>query len=155
MAANHKPHAVFQSQPEAGHARIGDGNLAALALLQKNRDHAAAAAHNVSISRATEPRLLRTGVGIGLHKNLFRAQLRRTVQVDRIHRLVGAESQNALYALVDGRVDHVAAAHDVGLNRFERIVFAGRNLLQRRRVDHHGNARRRRAAAGPDRARLR
>ncbi len=41
------------------------------------------------------------------------------------------------HALVDGRIDHIAAAHNVGLDRFERVVFAGRNLLQRRRMHHH------------------
>ena len=106
----------------------------------KHRDHAAAAADHVSIPRATEASLLCPRIGIGLYKHLFGAQLGRSVQIDRIHCLVGAESQDALHALVDGRVDHVAAAHDVGLDGFERVVFAGWNLLQRGRVHHHGDA---------------
>ncbi len=44
------------------------------------------------------------------------------------------------HALVDGGINHVASAHDVGLDGFERIVFAGRNLFERGRVHHDGYA---------------
>ena len=57
-----------------------------------------------------------------------------------IDRFVGAQSQNPAHALVDGGIDHVAAAHDVGLDRFERVVFAGRHLFQRGRVHHDGDS---------------
>ncbi len=42
--------------------------------------------------------------------------------------------------LIDRRIDNVAAAHDVGLNGFERIVFAGRNLLESGGVHDDGDA---------------
>ena len=49
-------------------------------------------------------------------------------------RLIRAERQNAAHARVDGRMDHVTAAHDVRLNRLKRIVFTRRHLLERRRM---------------------
>ncbi len=63
------------------------------------------------------------------------------VQIDRIHGLVGAERQNAAYALIDGRLNYVAAAQDVGLDRFEWVVLACWHLLERCRVQHHRHAR--------------
>src|SRR3981081_1321541 len=52
--ANHKPDALLERDPEAGHAEVSDRNLAALALLLEYRNDAATAAQNVSIARATE-----------------------------------------------------------------------------------------------------
>src|SRR5207249_3073217 len=49
-AANHEAHALFERNPEARHAGIGDGDPSSLALLQKNRDDAAAAAYYISIA---------------------------------------------------------------------------------------------------------
>ena len=37
--------------------------------------------------------------------------------------------------MIDCGVNYVAAAHDIRLNCFERVVFAGRHLLERRRVN--------------------
>ena len=41
-----------------------------------------------------------------------------------------------MHALVDGGINHVAAAHDVGLDRFKRVVFARRHLFERGRMHH-------------------
>jgi hypothetical protein len=76
-----------------------------------------------------------------LHKNLLRAEFGRAIEIHWIHRFVGAESQHTLNSAVDGGVDHVSAAHDIGLDGFERIVFARWNLLQSGSVDDDGNAR--------------
>ena len=70
-------------------------------LFQKNRDHATAAAHHVPVPRATEARISSARIRIGLHKHFFRAQLGGAVEIDRIHRLVGAERQNAAHALIN------------------------------------------------------
>src|SRR5262252_1741344 len=136
QAMDDKLHALLERQPEAGHARIGYSNAAATALLQENGDYAASATHNVPIARATEPCVLGTRVGIRLHEHLFGAQFRRAIQVDWIYRLVGAERQNPLDALIDGGIDHVAATHDVGLDSLKRVVLASRHLLERSRVNH-------------------
>ena len=102
----------------------------------KHRDHAAPAAHNVAVAGATEAGVLRPGVGVGLDEHFLGAKFGGAVKVDGIDRFVGAQGQNALHALVDGGVDHVAAAHDVGLNGFKGVVFAGRHLFERGRMDH-------------------
>ena len=81
--------------------------LPALALLQENWNHAAPAAHHVAVAGATETRILGARVGIGLHKNFFRAQLGCAIKVDRIHSLVCTQSENAAHALIDGRIDHI------------------------------------------------
>ena len=57
-------------------------------------------------------------------------------KIDGIYRFVGAQSQNAANTPIDGGIDDIAAAHDVGLDRFEGIVFAGRNLLERRGMNY-------------------
>src|ERR1700731_2202444 len=65
--ANHETNSMLESQPETGHARIGDGNAATLALLLKHRDHAAPATDNVSVASATEASLLRSRIRIRLN----------------------------------------------------------------------------------------
>src|SRR5580700_11372226 len=54
QASDHKFHTLLEGQPESGHSRIGDRNLPAPTLFEENRDHAAVAADNVSVTRATE-----------------------------------------------------------------------------------------------------
>src|SRR6266851_5510265 len=112
-------------------------------LFQKNRDHAPPAAHHVPVPRAAETRIFRARVGVGLHKHFFRAQLGGAVQIDRIHSLVGAERQNTAHSLINGRINHVAPTHDIGLDRFERVVLACRHLLERRRMHHNRHTRQR------------
>src|SRR6185369_13951070 len=135
---HHKPDALFECDPEARHARVGHRDLSPLTLLLKNRNDAAAASQYVSVASAAEPRILRAGIGIGLHEHLLSAQLRRAVKVDGIHRLVSAQRQNPLHTMIDGGINHVAPAHDVGLDRLKWVVLARWNLLHRRGMHHHG-----------------
>src|SRR5882672_4712622 len=58
QAADHEPHAMLEREPEARHTRIGDRDLAALALLDKNWNHTSPAADHVPIARAAEASLL-------------------------------------------------------------------------------------------------
>src|SRR5208282_5028407 len=143
QAADHKLHALFQRQPESSHARIGNRDLPASPLLQKHRNHAAAAAYDVPIARAAEARIFRTRISVRLHKHFLRAQLGGAIQIDGIHRLVGAERQDAAHALIKRRINYVTAAHDICLDRFERVVFASRHLFEGRCVDDHRHARER------------
>ena len=112
-------------------------DLASLALFHEHRNHAAPAAHHVAVAGATEARVLGPGVGVGLHKHFLGAKFGGAVKIDGIDRFVRAQRQNSMHALVDGGIDHVAAAHDVGLDRFKRVVFARRHLFERGRVHHH------------------
>src|SRR5208282_461006 len=134
---NHQPDPLLGCDPEAGHPRIGDGDLAALALLLEYWNHATPAAQHVSVARTTEPSILRAGVGVRLNKHFFRAEFGRAIKVDRVYRFVGAQSQNATNPAVDGCIDDIAATHNVCLDSFKRIVFAGWNLLERCGVNHH------------------
>src|SRR5580658_1727650 len=143
QAADHKLYPLLQRQPESRHARIGDRDLPAPPLFEKYRDHAPPAADDVPVARTAEARVFRARVSIRLDKDFFRAQLGRAVQIDGIHRLVGAERQNTAHTLINRRINYVASAHDNCLNRFERVVFAGWHLLERRRVHHHRHARER------------
>ena len=109
-------------------------------LLQKHRNHAAPAAHDVAVAGATETRVLSSSIGVGLNKHFLGAKLGGAVKIRRIHRFVRTQRQHSMHALVDGRIDYVAAAHDVGLNGFERIVFAGWNLFERGGMNHNSYA---------------
>ena len=74
-AAHHEAHSLFQRQPETGHARIGDGDVAIPPLLDEQWNDAAPAAHHVAVARAAQPRAAFAGVGVGLHKHFLGAQL--------------------------------------------------------------------------------
>src|SRR5262249_21995753 len=118
-----------------GHTRIGKSDPSTSLLFLKNWYHATPASDYIAITRTAEARILRSRIGIGLHKHFLGAEFGRAIQVDRIHRFIGAERQHAPYALISGGVDYIAAADNVGLDRLERVVFAGRNLLERGGVD--------------------
>src|SRR5580704_8200367 len=129
--ANHESDSLLARDPEACHAGIGDRYPAALALLLENRNHAATAAQHIAVARTTESSVLRAGIGVRLHEHFLGAEFSRAVQINGIYCLVGAQGQNAAHAAVDRGVDDVTATHNVGLDGFEGIVFAGRNLLER------------------------
>ena len=131
---------MIERQPEARHALVGNRDLPPLALLDEYRDYAAPAADDIPVARATKAGLLRSGIGVCLDKHLFRAQLGCTVQVDWIDRLVRTQRQDLAYTRIDGSVDDVSSAHDVGLDSFEGVVLTGRHLLERGGVDHDRDA---------------
>src|ERR1700758_4444971 len=139
-AVNNELYCALQDEPEAGHSWVSDGDLAPLTLLKKHGNHAATAAHDIAIASATETSILSAGIGIGLHKHFFRAQLCRAVEINGIYGLVCAQGQNAPNALVDGGINYIFPAHDVRLDRFERVVFAGGNLLEGSGMHNHGHA---------------
>ena len=138
-AIDHKPDTVIEREPEARHPRIGDGNSPALALFEKYGNYAAPAANYIAVAGATEACILLAGVGVGLHEHFFRAKFCCAIKIDRVHGFIGAQRQNPLHAPIDGCVDHVAPADDVGLNRLKRIVFAGWHLLESCRMNNHAD----------------
>src|SRR5947207_15907528 len=54
QAMNDEFHALLQCDPKSRHTRVGDGNPSTLTLLLEHRDHAAPAAHHVSVAGAAE-----------------------------------------------------------------------------------------------------
>ncbi len=67
----------------------------------------------------------------------FGGQFGGPIQVDRVDGLIRAERQHLLHTGVQGRLDHVGGADDVGLDGFHRIVLTGRDLLECCGVDDH------------------
>ena len=133
----HQLHALLERDPEARHPLIGDRNDTGLPAFQEQRNHAAPASHDIAVADDGEARVPRACVGVRGDEDLVGAQLGRTVQVDRVGRLVRAERDDAAHAGVDRRIDHIHRPHHVRLDVLERIVLGGRYLLQRRRM-HDG-----------------
>ena len=128
-------HGLRQRDEEPGAAQVGDRErLARLGEPGEERDHRAAAAHDVAVADHREPGVVRRGVVVAGDEQLVGGQLRGAVQVDRAGRLVGGERDHLLHAGVDGGLDDVLAAHDVGLDELERVVLRGVDLLERRGV---------------------
>src|ERR1700681_2748420 len=72
--SNNKAHALVQSDPEAGHSRIGNSDSPARALLHEYRDHASATPDYIAVTRATETSVLLARISVGLHEHFFRAE---------------------------------------------------------------------------------
>ena len=96
----------------------------------------AARAHDVAVARAADDRAAAVGrdAGVGrddvLHHGFGDAH-----GVDGVGGLVGGQAHDPLHPRVDGGVEHVVGALDVGLDRLHREEFAARHLLERRRVE--------------------
>jgi len=140
QAADHETNALIERDPEAGHARVRQSDFAALALLHEDRHYATAAADNVAIANATESRVLCAGIGVRLHKHLFRTKFGGAIEIDGIDSFVRAERTNSPDAAIDRRFDHVLPTIDIGLNCFERVVLAGWNLFERGGVNDYRHA---------------
>ena len=102
--------------------------------------HAAAAAHHVAVAHAGKAGGRAGGIGVALHEQLFGRQLGGAVQIDRVDGFVGAERHHLLDPRIQGGFDHIAAAQDIGLDRFHGIVFAGWHLFERCGMDHDVHA---------------
>ena len=128
----HQIDGIFQRHQEPGHARVGDGErLAFPELAHEQRNHGAARGHDIAIAGGAQH-----GIALALHARLGHHQLLhhglgKPHGVDGVHRLVGAQHDNPLDVLGDGRIHDILGAEHVGLDRFHRIKLAGRNLLQR------------------------
>ena len=125
-------HSLVQVHQEAGHVGIGDGDgIAVFNLVDEQGDDAAPGAHDVAVAGAADGGAAalcgHTGVGVDdvLHHGLGDAH-----SVDRVGGLVGGQADDTLDASVNGGVEDVVRADDVGLNRLHGEELAGRNLLQ-------------------------
>ena len=125
-------HSLVQVHQEAGHVGVGDGDgVARLDLVDEQGDDAAAGTHDVAIAGAADGGAAalgsHTGVGVDdvLHHGLGDAH-----SVDGISRLVGGQADNTLDTGVNGGVEDVVRADDVGLNGLHGEELAGGDLLQ-------------------------
>ena len=131
----HEVDRLVQVHQEAGHVGVGDRQRLALAdAVDEQRDDAAARAHDVAVAGAADggPAGAVAGVGVddGLHHGLGLAH-----GVDGVGRLVGRQAHDAVHALVDGGVEHVVRADDVGAHGLHGEELAGGHLLERGRVE--------------------
>lgn len=121
---------LVQVHEEAGHVRVGDRERLALAdAVDEQRDDAAARAHDVAVAGAADGgaagAVAGVGVDDGLHHGLGLAH-----GVDGVCRLVGGKAHDAVHALVDGGMQDVVRADDVGADSLHGEELAGGNLLE-------------------------
>ena len=129
---------LIQIHQEAGHVGVGDGDgIASLDLVDEQRDDAAAAAHDVAVTGAADGRTaaLRSHTGVSVDDVLHHG-LGNTHSVDGVGSLVGGQADHALDAGVDGGVQDIVRADDVGLHGLHGEKLAGGDLLQRRGVEY-------------------
>ena len=130
-------HRFIEIHEEAGHVGIGDGDgIARLDLVNEQRDHRAARAHDVAVARASDDRAaaLRRHAGIGVDHALHHG-LADAHGVDGIRRLVRGQADHALYPRVDGGVEDIVRADDVRAHGLHGEKLAGRHLFERRRME--------------------
>src|SRR6185369_872928 len=89
--ANDERDGLVQSDPEARHARICDWQDAGSALVEKQRDDAAAAAEHIAVAHDAVMRVAGAGINSGADEELVRAELGRAVEIDGVYRLVRRE----------------------------------------------------------------
>ena len=125
-------HSLVQVHQEAGHVGVGDGDgVARFDLVDEQGDDAAAGAHDVAVTGAADGGAAalsgHTGVGVDdvLHHGLGDAH-----SVDGIGCLVGGQADNTLDASVNGGVEDVVGADDIGLDGLHGEELAGGDLLQ-------------------------
>ena len=125
----------FEAHDEAGHPGLGEGDGVAFAdLVDPQGNDAAAAAHDVAVAGATD--LGVAGEAALGHDNLLFDGLGDAHGVDGIGGLVGGETDDALHARVDGGIEGVVGADDVGLDGLHREELAAWHLLEGRGVEH-------------------
>ena len=129
---HNKIHSLVQVHQEAGHVGVCDGDgVARLDLIDEQRDDAAAGAHDVAVTGAADGGAAtlgsHTGVGVDdvLHHGLGDAH-----GIDGISCLVGGQTDNTLHTCVNGGVEDVVGADDIGLDGLHGEELAGGDLLQ-------------------------
>lgn len=126
----HQVHRLVQVHEEAGHVGVGDRERLALAdAVDEQWDHAAARAHDVAVAGAADGGAAGSVAGVGVDDGLHHG-LGLAHGVDGVGGLVGGQAHHAVHALVDGGVEHVVRADDVGAHGLHGEELAGGNLLQ-------------------------
>lgn len=126
----HQVHGLVQVHEEAGHVGVGDRQRLPFSdAVDEQRDDAAARAHDVAVAGAADggASCAVAGVGVddGLHHGLGLAH-----GVDGVGGLVGGQTHDAVDALVDGCVQDVVRADDVGSHGLHGEELAGGHLLE-------------------------
>ena len=128
---------LLQGDVEPGHFMVGDRQRAACTSVEEERNDRSAASHDVAVAHNREAKVALATDVVGRGEQLVRAELGRTVQIDRGGRLVSRQRDDTRHVRIQARLDQVLGTEYVGLDAFKRIVLGGRHLLQRRGVDHN------------------
>ena len=124
---------LLERHNEPRHLGLGERDRIPLPdLVDPQRNHGTAAAHHIAVARAADLRI--TAEAALRHRDLLLDGLGDAHRVDRVRGLVRGQANHALHARVDGRIQHIVRADDIGLHGLHREELAARNLLQRRRV---------------------
>ena len=135
-ALEHDIHNALDSDPEAGHLLVRERDDAARTLRPEKLDEAAAAADDVAVADDAYCRHPAAAVGVGRDGELLCGELRRTVEIDRLHRFVGRDQEDLPDARVYSRIDHILRSDDIRLDRFGGIIFGSGHLFERRRMHY-------------------
>ena len=130
-------HRFIQIHEEARHIGIGDGDgIARLDLVDEQRDHRAAGAHDVAVARAGDNRAaaLRRHAGVGVNDTLHHG-LRDAHGVDWVGCLVRGQADHALYPRINGSVKDVVRTDDIRAHGLHGEELAGGHLLERSGVE--------------------
>lgn len=126
----HQVHGLVQVHEEAGHVGVGDRERLALAdAVDEQRDHRAARAHDVAVAGAADRGAAGAVAGVGVDDRLHHG-LGLAHGVDGVGGLVGGQASDAVHALLDGGVQDVVRADDVGSDGLHGEELAGGHLLQ-------------------------
>ena len=126
----HQVDRLVQVHEEAGHVGVGDRQRLPFSdAVDEQRDDRAARAHDVAVAGAADGgaagAVAGVGVDDGLHHGLGLAH-----GVDGVGGLVGGQAHDAVHALLDGCVQDVVRADDVGAHGLHGEELAGGHLLE-------------------------
>ena len=129
----HQIHRFVQVHQETGHIRIGDGNgMIVFNLFDEKRYHGPTGEHDIAIPGTADDRsptfCRHPGIGID---DMFHHGLGNPHGIDGVSRLIRGKTYHPLYPGIDGCMEHIVRANDVGLDGLHGKEFTGRNLFQR------------------------
>ena len=116
--------ALLQGDVEAGHVRIGDGQHALLPLFEKEGDDGAVGAHDVAVAHHRKDDGVVAFDVVGSDKQFVGGQLGGAVQVDGRTGFVGRQRYDPRDAGLQGSIDDVFGAADVGFDALVGIVLS-------------------------------
>ena len=125
-------HSLVQIHQETSHVGVGDGNgVARLDLVNEQRNDGAAAAHDIAVAGAADGGAAALGchAGVGIDHMLHHG-LGNAHGVDGIGSFIRRKAHHALYACINGGVQHIVGADDVGLHRLHGEKLTAGHLLK-------------------------
>ena len=126
---------LLKGHDEPRHLGLGERDRIPLAdLVDPQRNHAPARAHHIAVARAAD--LGVAGEPALRHRDLLLDRLGDAHRIDRVRGLVRGQANHALHARVDGRIQHIVRADDIGLHGLHREELAAGHLLERRGMEH-------------------